>query len=80
LSQGETYLVFIVVSLLISKIRSSLSPDQCISLFYSKGTNLNFEVVSEAVSHIRMNKAMAPDWKKRIDEDFEKRGKKQPEN
>jgi len=27
-----------------------------------------------------MNKAMAPDWKKRIDEDFEKRGKKQPEN
>ena len=42
----------------------------------SEGTNLNFEVVSEAVSHIRMNKAMAPDWKKRIDEEFKKRGKK----
>lgn len=42
----------------------------------SQGTSLNFTVVSEAVSHIRMNKTMAPDWKARIDEDFEKRGKK----
>ena len=42
----------------------------------SEGTSLNFAVVGEAVSHIRMNKSMASDWKARIDEDFEKRGKK----
>ena len=42
----------------------------------SEGTNLNFAVVSDAVSHIRAKKAMAPDWKDRIDEDFKTRGGK----
>ena len=42
----------------------------------SAGTSLNFNVVGEAVSFLRANKAMAPDWKAEIDEDFAKRGKK----
>ncbi|NLF44917.1 MAG: hypothetical protein GX581_02470, partial [Syntrophomonadaceae bacterium] len=42
----------------------------------SAGTSLNFNVVGEAVSFLRANKAMAPNWKAEIDEDFARRGKK----
>lgn len=43
----------------------------------SVGTQLNYEVVSEAVSFIRASSApMGADWKKRIDEDYRNRGGK----
>jgi uncharacterized protein YegL len=43
-------------------------------LRYSAGTNLNFKVVSEAVSAFRAC-SLSDDWKEEIDKDFERRGK-----
>jgi uncharacterized protein YegL len=40
----------------------------------SAGTNLNFKVVSEAVSAFRAC-SLSDDWKEEIDKDFERRGK-----
>ena len=40
-----------------------------------EGTALNYEVISEAVSRVRCCAPLTADWKARIDEDFEKRGK-----
>lgn len=42
----------------------------------SKGTDLNFKVVSEAVSAFRTCSAISDDWKEEIDRDFKTRGKK----
>ena len=42
----------------------------------SEGTQLNYEVVSEAISAVRCCAPLGADWKKRIDEDYEKRGKR----
>lgn len=39
----------------------------------SKGTALNYDVIGEAVSCMRENRSVSRDWKKRIDEDMEKR-------
>lgn len=39
----------------------------------SEGTQLNYKVVSEAVSCFRASKAIKEDWKKQIDEDFKTR-------
>ena len=36
----------------------------------SKGTALNFEVLSETISDVRMSKPICASWKKRIDEDY----------
>lgn len=40
----------------------------------SQGTALNYEVVNEAICSVRRMETLSPDWKKRIDEDFKKRG------
>lgn len=40
----------------------------------SEGTLLNFEVISETVSCIRAKGKVSENWKKRIDQDFKKRG------
>ena len=40
-----------------------------------RGTALNYEVIGEAVSRVRCSAPLTADWKARIDEDFEKRGK-----
>jgi len=40
----------------------------------SKGTALNYDVVGEAVSSLRANRAMEKNWKKRIDDDYKSRG------
>ena len=40
----------------------------------SEGTALNYEVVSEAISSVRCSAPLSIDWKKRIDEDYKKRG------
>lgn len=42
----------------------------------SEGTQLNYEVVSEAVSCLRGSKQLNKDWKARIDKDFSQRGSK----
>lgn len=39
----------------------------------SRGTKLNYEVVSEAICAVRCSSPLSQDWKKRIDEDFERR-------
>lgn len=40
----------------------------------SAGTQLNYEVLSEAICAVRGSVQLGADWKKRIDEDFESRG------
>ena len=39
-----------------------------------EGTALNYEVISEAISAVRCSAPLKADWKKRIDEDYKKRG------
>lgn len=39
----------------------------------SEGTQLNYEVLSEAICAVRCSAPLGADWKKRIDEDFSKR-------
>ena len=39
----------------------------------SRGTKLNYEVVSEAICAVRCSAPLSEDWKKRIDEDFDRR-------
>ena len=39
----------------------------------SEGTQLNYEVVSEAICAVRCSAPLGADWKKRIDEDFNAR-------
>ena len=39
----------------------------------SEGTQLNYEVVSEAICAVRCSAPLGADWKKRIDEDYEAR-------
>lgn len=41
----------------------------------SEGTQLNYKVISDAVSTIRANKTISEDWKIEIETDFENRGK-----
>ncbi len=41
-----------------------------------EGTRLNYAVISEAVSSMRNSNQMDPNWKKKIEEDFEKRKKR----
>lgn len=42
----------------------------------SAGTALNYEVVSAAIASVRSGAPLSADWKKRIDEDFHRRGGK----
>ena len=42
-----------------------------------EGTALNYDVLSATISHVRCSKGSVPkDWKKRIEKDYEKRGRK----
>ena len=40
------------------------------------GTALNYEVISEAVCSVRAARPLSADWKRRIDEDVQKRGRR----
>jgi uncharacterized protein YegL len=42
----------------------------------SSGTQLNYMVVNDCISELRTNKSISKNWKEKIDEDYEKRGKK----
>ena len=39
-----------------------------------EGTQLNYDVVSDLIVEMRANREVGADWKKRIDEDYKKRG------
>lgn len=39
------------------------------------GTALNYEVIGEAVCSVRAARSLSADWKRRIDEDVQKRGR-----
>lgn len=39
----------------------------------SKGTLLNYEVVSETVTSFRSNSKISKDWKRKIDDEFERK-------
>ena len=39
----------------------------------SQGTQLNYQVVSEAISAVRCSAPLGADWKKRIDDDYKAR-------
>ena len=56
--------------------RFGISADRAANYYCDEeGTALNYEVISEAVSRVRCCAPLTADWKARIDEDFEKRGK-----
>ncbi len=38
-----------------------------------KGTKLNYEVLSETITHVRASGSVAPDWKRKIDKDYHER-------
>ncbi len=40
----------------------------------SEGTRLNYDVLSEAIGIVRRSEVLGKKWKRRIDEDFKKRG------
>lgn len=40
----------------------------------SEGTQLNYEVLSDAICAVRCSAPLGSNWKKRISEDYEKRG------
>ncbi len=40
-----------------------------------EGTQLNYEVLNDAIYAVRSSAPLSADWKKRIDEDYEKRGR-----
>lgn len=42
----------------------------------SEGTQLNYEVLSEAICAVRCSAPLGADWKKKIDDDYERRGKR----
>lgn len=42
----------------------------------SVGTQLNYEVVSEAICSVRASRPISADWKQRIDRDYKKRSRK----
>lgn len=55
----------------------SISEDRAVNYHSdSEGTQLNYEVVSEAICAVRCSAPLGAEWKKRIDEDYEKRGKR----
>ncbi len=56
--------------------RFGISADRAVNYKCDEaGTALNYEVISEAVCSVRASRPLSADWKARIDEDFQKRGK-----
>ena len=57
--------------------RFGISEDRAVNYHCdSEGTALNYEVVSDAIRTVRSCAVLEPDWKVRIDEDYQKRGKR----
>lgn len=57
--------------------RFGIAPDRAANYHSdSAGTQLNYQVLNEAVHNVRTGAPLAADWKKKIDHDFLKRKKK----
>ena len=53
-----------------------ISRDRAVNYNYdSKGTALNYQVLSETICTVRASRPLSADWKKDIDADYAKRGK-----
>ena len=53
-----------------------ISEDRAVNYHSDReGTQLNYEVVSEAISEVRTSHTLSAEWKIRIDEDYETRSK-----
>ncbi len=56
--------------------RFGISADRAVNYKCDEaGTALNYEVISEAVCSVRASRPLSADWKRRIDEDVQRRGK-----
>lgn len=56
--------------------RFGISGDRAVNYHSDKeGTQLNYEVLNEAICAVRCNAPLGAGWKSRIEEDYEKRGK-----
>lgn len=56
--------------------RFGISADRAVNYKCDEaGTALNYEVIGEAVCSVRAARPLSADWKKRIDDDVQKRGK-----
>ena len=56
--------------------RFGIRPDRAVNYRCDRaGTALNYEVISEAVCSVRAARPLSADWKRRIDEDVQKRGR-----
>ena len=56
--------------------RFGIDPDRAANYHAdSTGTQVIYETVSETVRNFRASRPMAADWKKRVDEDYQKRGR-----
>lgn len=56
--------------------RMGISPENAVNYNNdSLGTSLNYEVMSDAISEYRTKRAISKNWKARVDDDFNKRGK-----
>lgn len=56
--------------------RFGISTDRAVNYKCDEaGTALNYEVISEAVCSVRAARPLGADWKRRIDEDVQKRGR-----
>ena len=56
--------------------RFGISADRAVNYKCDEaGTALNYEVISEAVCSVRAARPLGADWKRRIDEDVQKRGR-----
>ena len=54
-------------------ISASMAADYCCD---EEGTALNYEVMSETISHLRAGACIDPHWKAKIDADYKRRGRK----
>lgn len=54
-----------------------ISEDRAVNYHSDRqGTQLNYQVVSDAICQVRCSQPLSADWKDRIDKDYQKRGKK----
>ena len=49
-----------------------MKAEQLISIVIVEGTELNYEVLNEAIGVLRKCSYVSADWKRRIDKDFKK--------
>ena len=69
--------MFLAANIDAVKVASYLGIDESRAVNFncdSEGTELNYEVLNDAIGVLREGSYVSKDWKKRIDKDFKKRG------